>query len=94
MYCYENKEMKQPTSYTLNEHDKLATSSSELFNKIGMGEHTTHQVMIPCPSALNRRFYARDVKVAKTNLTPETLKSSVKCVFETHLKKDVKVVRR
>ena len=46
--------------------------------------------MIPCPSALNRRFYARDVKVAKTNLTPETLKSSVKCVFETHLKKDVK----
>ena len=40
------------------------------------------------------RFYARDVKVVKTNLTPKTLKSSIKCVFEMHLKKDVKVVRR
>ena len=43
------------------------------------------------------RFYARDVKVVKTNLTSETFKPSVKCVFETHLKrrcKDVKVVRR
>ena len=35
------------------------------------------------------RFYARDVKVVKTNLTSETLKSSVKCVFEMHLKEDV-----
>ena len=35
----------------------------------------------------NGRFNARDVKVVKTNLTPETLKSSVKCVFETHLKR-------
>ena len=33
------------------------------------------------------RFYARDVKVVKTNLTSEMFKSSVKCVFETHLKK-------
>ena len=33
------------------------------------------------------RFYARDVKVVKTNLTSETLKSSVKCVFEMHLKR-------
>ena len=32
------------------------------------------------------RIYARDVKVVKTNLTSETLKSFVKCVFETHLK--------
>ena len=33
------------------------------------------------------RFYARDVEVVKTNLTSETLKSSVKCVFEMHLKR-------
>ena len=33
------------------------------------------------------RFYARDVKVVRTNLTSETLKSPVKCVFETHLKR-------
>ena len=33
------------------------------------------------------RFYARDVKVVKTNLTSETLKSSVKCFFEMHLKR-------
>ena len=33
------------------------------------------------------RFYARDVKVVETNLTSETLKSSVKCVFELHLKR-------
>ena len=35
----------------------------------------------------NGRFYARDVKVVKTNLTSDTLKSSVKCVFEMHLKR-------
>ena len=35
----------------------------------------------------NGHFYARDVKVVKTNLTSETLKSSVKCVFEMHLKR-------
>ena len=39
------------------------------------------------------RFYARDVRVDNTNLTSETLKSSVKCVFETHLKRRRKVVR-
>ena len=35
----------------------------------------------------NGHFYARDVKVVKTNLMSETLKSSVKCVFEMHLKR-------
>ena len=33
------------------------------------------------------RFYARDLKVVKTNLTSETLKSSFKCVFVMHLKR-------
>ena len=40
----------------------------------------------------NDRFYARDVKVVWTDLTSETLKSSVKCVVRTHLTEDVKVV--
>ena len=40
-------------------------------------------------------FYARDVKVVKTNLMSETLKSSVKCVIVMHLKSsDVKCICR
>ena len=35
------------------------------------------------PYIIIGRFYAGDVKVVKTNLTSETLKSSVKRVFET-----------
>ena len=38
-------------------------------------------------TTLNSRFYARDVKVVKTNLAFETLKSTDKCVVKDAFKR-------